>query len=752
MSRINDLTFAKMSLNPFKHPSVQDLVKDVYIKKTLAEKALKVVRDIQMEAVQNSEKQLNPGDVANRFCELVEAVFLHGLKSRLSRMALSEMFGIGKGSVQARGLSLTTNTNLPRPDFWSLVRTVTHREGLETINALDQVITDVGRSRSWVRFVINDGTLASCIECIANDPKVLSSFYRSSALLRDDELTSVIVRLFSSLSDVRFTLPLNVASLNLWQPGPLILCGLWQRLEDVESISPVTYAMDVDDYFIREDERSYENLGKKLPLATDQDREHPKARSSEEPFQPHEQKHLADSLGLPASIADEIEQALKINKGGDRTPVVTDASTLKANPKEMSGEYDSLLARSAVGYTQPTGDTGSATIMSWKGGLVGECGGGWSSVFAPPSLNDPTVADVENAANVPVESENSAEESSLDSILNSSARHMHLSLSLDTVPAGTPELSSLLTEVYNTKATGDNNERMPTGTPDRESEDSEDNDFEIIPSPVKENSRILALLNGLGQVPREKGLDEQNFECAGCKCAIGMIFGPYTKCAFDGHLYCNECMGQGTKVEEHVIPSRIVHDWDFRVQPVCHFNKRFLVQYEQEPLLDIRELNVMLYSIVSDLAAVQVLRRQLRFLRLYLFSCQESAKEELKKRLWSREHLYEHVHLYSTLDLLSIPSGSLQKSLEKAVQFAKKHVLLCQLCCQKGFICELCNDPKVIFPFNINETHFCERCSALYHRQCMAERNQSCIKCERKRLREQRLAQQRELDEGSFKS
>lgn len=58
----------------------------------------------------------------------------------------------------------------------------------------------------------------------------------------------------------------------------------------------------------------------------------------------------------------------------------------------------------------------------------------------------------------------------------------------------------------------------------------------------------------------------------------GMIFGPYTKCAFDGHLYCNECMGQGTKVEEHVIPSRIVHDWDFRVQPVCRFNKRFLVQ------------------------------------------------------------------------------------------------------------------------------------------------------------------------------
>lgn len=57
--------------------------------------------------------------------------------------------------------------------------------------------------------------------------------------------------------------------------------------------------------------------------------------------------------------------------------------------------------------------------------------------------------------------------------------------------------------------------------------------------------------------------------------------------------------------------------------------------------------------------------------------------------------------------------------------------------------------PQVIFPFNMDETHFCEACSALYHRNCIAERGQSCIKCERRRLREQRLAHQIELDDAS---
>ncbi|OQR79622.1 pleckstrin homology domain-containing family M member 1-like [Tropilaelaps mercedesae] len=356
-------------------------------------------------------------------------------------------------------------------------------------------------------------------------------------------------------------------------------------------------------------------------------------------------------------------------------------------------------------HTQPISDetsSGSVTITSWNSGLLGEGGGGWSSAFIEssfPELGMLETATSRTSSHIPSKSKGYTEESSFDSILNLYTRQIHSSSSPYITPIGTPELSNIFAHVYTAKEISPKRvvKKAPVKISDANSEISEDDDFEIIPASLKEDSRTLILLDELGKIPREKGLDQQNFECAGCKCSIGMIFGPYNKCSLDGHLYCTECMGRGTKAEEHVIPARIVHDWDLRVHPVCSFNKRFLIRYEQEPLLDLRELNSVLYSVVPELASVQGLRRQLGFLRLYLFSCEESAREKLKRLLWPREHLYEHVHLYSTIDLLSVPSGSLQKILEKAVLFARKHVLSCQLCCQKGFICEMCNDPKVIF-------------------------------------------------------
>lgn len=69
------------------------------------------------------------------------------------------MFGGGSASA---GPS-TTTSSLPRPHFWTLLRLVTHRVGLKTINELDQITTDVGRCRAWIRFAINDETLTSSI-------------------------------------------------------------------------------------------------------------------------------------------------------------------------------------------------------------------------------------------------------------------------------------------------------------------------------------------------------------------------------------------------------------------------------------------------------------------------------------------------------------------------------------------------------------------------------------------------------------
>lgn len=144
----------------------------------------------------------------------------------------------------------------------------------------------------------------------------------------------------------------------------------------------------------------------------------------------------------------------------------------------------------------------------------------------------------------------------------------------------------------------------------------------------------------MGHIQQEKGLDQQGYACRGCNCPIGMIYGASSVCSYDGYSYCPECSGN----ESNVIPARIIHNWDFRKHPVSREAKELLKKYEAEPLLDLRILNPSLYDAVPELAATQVLRSQLGFLRPYLQTCSEAASSALRKLVWPREHLYEHIH------------------------------------------------------------------------------------------------------------
>lgn len=73
--RINSVcsTLFSMSLNPFKQNSVQELVKDVYIKKALAENAVKTVRDVQVRVNISPTNYLveGRGKVTNAFSPLL---------------------------------------------------------------------------------------------------------------------------------------------------------------------------------------------------------------------------------------------------------------------------------------------------------------------------------------------------------------------------------------------------------------------------------------------------------------------------------------------------------------------------------------------------------------------------------------------------------------------------------------------------------------------------------------------------------
>ncbi|XP_069114407.1 pleckstrin homology domain-containing family M member 1-like isoform X2 [Argopecten irradians] len=241
------------------------------------------------------------------------------------------------------------------------------------------------------------------------------------------------------------------------------------------------------------------------------------------------------------------------------------------------------------------------------------------------------------------------------------------------------------------------------------------------------DQHIESRLALLGEIACEKGMDAQNYKCGGCSRPVGLIYGNPRLCTFDGMYYCFECHEN----DEYYIPAFIIHNWDFRKHKVAKRNLTFLQDTEDQALINITEINPKLYEHVKEMEDVQQSRMQLTYLKTYLFTCKQSIAEEFRKSVWPKDYLYDTRDVYSLSDLLQVPSCQLQQSLKKVIKFASKHVYDCRLCSQKGFICELCNNPNVIYPFEISLTVRCPRCKSVFHKSCKTE-SRHCPKCQRR--------------------
>lgn len=153
------------------------------------------------------------------------------------------------------------------------------------------------------------------------------------------------------------------------------------------------------------------------------------------------------------------------------------------------------------------------------------------------------------------------------------------------------------------------------------------------------------------------------------------------------------------------IPGRIIHNWDFKRYPVSQRAYNYIEEIKDHPTIDLKVLNPYVYGAVEEMSELLVLRNQLNFLRAYLYTCQEPIIEQLQKQMWPREYMYEHIHQYSVSDLSQITDGTLAAHLQKVVNFGRQHVLNCWLCSQKGFICEICNKSKPLFPFDVEQIY-----------------------------------------------
>lgn len=64
--------------------------------------------------------------------------------------------------------------------------------------------------------------------------------------------------------------------------------------------------------------------------------------------------------------------------------------------------------------------------------------------------------------------------------------------------------------------------------------------------------------------------------------------------------------------------------------------------------------------------------------------------------------------------LLQIAEGVYEGFLKALIEFASQHVYHCDLCTQRGFICQICHHHDIIFPFEFDTTVRYEEYTASY--------------------------------------
>ncbi|XP_063453915.1 differentially expressed in FDCP 8 homolog isoform X2 [Pan paniscus] len=238
----------------------------------------------------------------------------------------------------------------------------------------------------------------------------------------------------------------------------------------------------------------------------------------------------------------------------------------------------------------------------------------------------------------------------------------------------------------------------------------------------------------------ETGLDSQDYRCAECRAPISLRGVPSEarQCDYTGQYYCSHCHWNDLAV----IPARVVHNWDFEPRKVSRCSMRYLALMVSRPVLRLREINPLLFSYVEELVEIRKLRQDILLMKPYFITCREAMEARLLLQLQDRQHFVENDEMYSVQDLLDVHAGRLGCSLTEIHTLFAKHIKLdCERCQAKGFVCELCREGDVLFPFD-SHTSVCADCSAVFHRDCYYDNSTTCPKCARLSLRKQSLFQE----------
>lgn len=685
--------------------------RDAIIKEALINNLSESVKDIQYsnQFEENFHSVLGSNDSTNTLCIALEAVFLHGLKDTFLRKAKNALTG--------------DSDQQPQPNFWPLILVLSHRQNIDQISSLPQINTEIGQCRAWLRIALNECLLSSYMSTLLKNISAIKPFYNKTAFVCDSEILEVAQKLIEGLETcIQFNLPINSSLLNNWPEQVLMLAGIW-----VPKIrqAPISAALDVARTITDEEYKpklastptptsSITGIGQILALNEDEALDFILSKGSkdikktsepeveENNFKEYDEKPKIEPTAISKEMTvPDVEKPSTSQELKD----VGSISPSSVNSEDFVATTDIVITGNSLcgkGWSADNNDEMNTSINS-------NSSHGSSMIKTPELKSLSSLVDTTN---------NFGETYSSTPTLRDIMKDIHKELKLN---PNEPEVCKLNVEVVTPE------DPMLQGL-----------DFEVVPSAMTTSftaPELQKMMSQLGILSREQGLDHQNYQCKGCRELLGSTISKAKVCAYTGEYYCSNCMDPNV----FIIPARVIHNWDFKRYPVSKKSALFLLEFQHHPWIDMKKLNPKIYSGVSDMAQLQELRIQLNFLRAYIFTCREHVIEELQKRVWPREYLYEHLHLYTISDLAQIPNGSLALQLEKVVSFAKTHVLECWLCSQKGFICEVCRDPKILYPFETISTYRCDECSSVFHAKCL-NANIPCPKCKRKQNRTNELS------------
>uniref|UniRef100_A0A8C2L5P4 Pleckstrin homology domain containing, family M (with RUN domain) member 1 n=1 Tax=Cyprinus carpio TaxID=7962 RepID=A0A8C2L5P4_CYPCA len=849
------------------------------VKQWIKEKIARTLKVLQKRYITTDTAVTSEDLEANLLCCALEAVFIHGIKSKFIRF---------DGSHTRKGGSRGA---LPQPVFWSLLKTVTHRDVVQELERLSFINSDIGRCRAWVRLALNDGLLECYLASLFREGSKLGSYYQPGALLLDPEDREVLLTLLQGLSSMTFQLSYKSAVLNEWTNTPLVLAGLctptpaeehlvgpkrkesWDTVSqssagsggsdwaqealqrelrkeqsegcepnapltssnlslDTSGSSQLSSSLSSDSLLqgqeLRSPEKEHWSCDTEISQNTQQKITKSTSWISEDDFYKPEEMGSSEAY----AVIDIAQMNGQVTSTSESDTVQTPPSVVHRRHNGLPNPFRGLLKlgqlerRSAVGMWRnyycelspfelrlyinaeerichenlsllrcedvhlSSSNEGRFRVsfpskrIYLRAPSRGEAEDWVDRIVEAISKLRPTMRDEQwevlhtsSDQDVPSPTPSSPDPPQLDwtrhkdpepdaikeavvyqNLEEKGWRSVLLSLSLealrgyrvqgdckmplfsysigsirDVVPdvsLGSPAFFKVLTAQDTLTLRAESGEAargwrsLIRGALDSYLDTEDDGALQgvsAVGSVLKLVQHRLkgdgVLLSHLSTVPNERGLDAQNYKCAGCPHQIGMSLGRARLCEFSGQYYCESCHQGDTTI----IPSRMVHNWDLTMREVSKQAFKLLTQIEHEPLLNLDVLNPDLFDHTEIMATVQSLRQRLRFLGDYILICRSGISKKIQPRLQQRTYLLDNSDLYSVLDLQQIADEHYESYLQSLIQFGSKHVLNCDLCTQRGFICQICNTDNIIFPFQFDSTTRCNVCKTVYHSSCKAK-------------------------------